>query len=324
MPQPAELAPYQAAGEILVADAVAQLGTHLGELDWNAAGIRSVVTALYGTLVTSYRQSSSALGLQMYADLRGRAEVKGTFRKVMAPDPDMDWLTAKVDAAFKVPAPHASARVLDSPGDVPSELTGVIDHPSSAPHVHVHVTEGAAGDAERTRVIDRSGSTSAAGDAERTRVVVTSRLAGSMQRMVTSGSRETVALCAGHDGAHMTRIPDKPGVGADPTSYMRIPTSLKPCAFCVMCASREWRPYKSAASAGLVVGTRGGRARGTQAIGEKYHDLCGCIAVPYFGGRDPLFDRSPYVSMWAEAYEKSPTGRTADVLASMRQIYGLA
>lgn len=283
MPTPTELEPYQAANAALVTAAVDQLDSHLSSLDWSTPSVKTVITGIYSTLVQSYRRSSSAVGLQMYGDLRGRADVDGLWRKVMAPDPDAGWLTAKVDAAFKVPAP-------------PQADVTVLDHPVVG----------------NVSVVDN------------TRSVVTERLAGSMQRMVNSGARETVALTAARDGAEMTRVPDKPGVGADLATYVRVPTSLKPCAFCVMCAARSWRPYKSAASAGLVVGTNRGVARGKQPVGEKYHDHCGCIAVPQFAGRPALFDLTSYGEMYNEAYWAPGSGKTAAVLARMRQIYGLA
>lgn len=287
MTTPSELAPYQGANAALVAAAVVQLDNQLGGLDWSASSVKTVVTGIYSAIVQSYRRSSSMVGLQLYGDLRNQADVGGAWRKVMAPDPDIDWLSAKVDAAFKVPAPsQVDVTVHDQlPGIAPTDATAGADN---------------------------------------TRSIVTSRLSTSMQRMVNSGSRETVALTAAQDGAEMTRVPDKPGVGADPAHYVRVPTSMKPCAFCVMCASRSWRPYTSAAAAGGVVGTRGGAQRGTQKIGEKYHDHCACIAVPIFAGKPSPFDRSPYEEMYAKAYANAGTGSTKSVLAAMRQIYNLA
>lgn len=277
---PPEVGHYQAGTALLVAEATTQIADQLGGLDWSASTIQSAVTRIYSGVVQGFRSASSTLGLQMYGDVRATAEVRGSWRKVNAPDVDPGWIDAKVGSAFKIPAPPRP-----SPEDLTAQdISGVFD----------------------------------------VQQVVTERLTNSMQRMVASGGREAVVLTAGEDNALVTRMPDKPGVGDDPAYYMRVPTSLKPCAFCVMTASREWRPYTSAKAAEFVVGTRGGAQRGKQPIGQRYHDHCGCIAVPVFPGKPTPFDRSPYVLMYDKATANAGTHRdTKKILATMRQLYGL-
>ncbi|MFN3005134.1 hypothetical protein [Mycolicibacterium wolinskyi] len=283
-PQQPEFAHYQAANAALIGAATAQLGAQLAELDWNAASVQSAVTRLYGGLVRAYRGASSTLGLQLYGDLRAAADVSGGWRKITAPDPDPAWIDAKVASAFKVPAPQA-----------------------------IDIAQALLPGDETAGVFD-------------VEQVVTDRLTNSMQRMILSGGRDAVALNAAEDGADITRVPDKPGapVGEDPAFYVRVPTSMKPCAFCVMTASRNWRPYTSAQAAEFVVGTRSGAQRGKQPLGHRYHDHCQCIAVPVFRGKPTPFDRSPYELMYEKAAADAGTRRdTKKVLASMRQLYGL-
>lgn len=81
------------------------------------------------------------------------------------------------------------------------------------------------------------------------------RLAGSMQYLAMEGGRGLV------DAAVRT---DERATG-----YARV-TDNDPCSFCAMLASRG-PVYKSAKTAG---DPRGG--------GDRYHDACGCVAVPAF------------------------------------------
>lgn len=118
------------------------------------------------------------------------------------------------------------------------------------------------------------------------------------------------------------------------------------CAFCAMLATRgdqEGYLYATEESATRVVGTgtalsanierttgrmaEGVRPRGTQALGEKYHDGCGCVAVPVFedGGYEP----PAYVAEWQAAYDKAfsqlkpgTPDYTSELLSNMRQILG--
>lgn len=65
--------------------------------------------------------------------------------------------------------------------------------------------------------------------------------------------------------------------------------SKKPCAFCVMLASRG-PVYNSRESAERVVNPSGKRA-----VGDKYHDNCQCRAVPAFSSDEPWFgDNADY------------------------------
>lgn len=121
-------------------------------------------------------------------------------------------------------------------------------------------------------------------------------LLGASQRLIMQPSRETIDLLAQAD-ARSGRVAA--------TSWSRQVNpgrarSGKSCDFCIMLAGRG-PVYRSAAAAGAVVGagsTRTGfdadgnrlsggigggvQARGSQAIGRKYHDNCHCTPVPTF------------------------------------------
>lgn len=128
----------------------------------------------------------------------------------------------------------------------------------------------------------------------------TNMLSGGLSRVVMNAARDTVL------GA----------VDTDPAApfYARH-ASANACAFCRMLATRG-ADYTSAESAMYVGGrgtseetnvgrTRGRmalgvRPRGTQAIGEKFHDHCHCTVVPVFSLED--YEPAPYVKDWEEQY----------------------
>lgn len=134
--------------------------------------------------------------------------------------------------------------------------------------------------------------------------MVPQRLDGQLQRLVLQPGRETIA-------ENVEKDPAKP-------RYVRVPTSAKPCAFCVMLASRQigpaFRGYTSIESAG-----------GTEAT--KYHKHCDCEAVPIFSSLD-LADVSPNMGDYVDMYRKAAADAgthsdTKKILASMRKLHGL-
>ncbi|MGI5223055.1 hypothetical protein [Nocardia sp. CA-290969] len=163
---------------------------------------------------------------------------------------------------------------------------------------------------------------------------VLSRLSGATQRYVSNSARDTLELNAGREGIRWARH-----------------ASANACAFCRMLATRG-AVYTSEQAAGNVVGrgremslsdrrrraagiTRreggrflagGIRTRGTQQLGEKYHDNCHCLPVPIRAGDS--YQPPPYVTEWDEQYiqatrETPGRGRnsaidTTAVLAHMR------
>jgi hypothetical protein len=134
------------------------------------------------------------------------------------------------------------------------------------------------------------------------------RLAGSMQRRVFDASRDTVAL----------------NVEAEPeTRYVRY-ASATACAFCRMLSLRTQGYYLSEHSARYVVGRKRGAdvyPRGTQAIGEKYHDHCKCIAVAIRAG--DTWKPPDYVNRWSQEFEdakkKASGGSIQDLMREMRK-----
>lgn len=148
-------------------------------------------------------------------------------------------------------------------------------------------------------------------------------IAGGLQRLVLDMGRNTTTGSAAAD-------PGRP-------RYARH-ASANACAFCAMLASRS-DAYTSEASAGLVggrgvdtsanvPGRRGRRAggirtRGTQALGEKYHDGCHCVPVVVWPGQ--TYQAAPYVAKWDQAYidaRKAGASSTTETLAKMREILG--
>lgn len=144
------------------------------------------------------------------------------------------------------------------------------------------------------------------------------RSAGKLQKLVAGHGRDTVEWNAANDP-----------VG---TRYMRH-ASANACAFCRMLATRE-ATYLTAESAVRVVGEVDPRStgstvrgpRGTQELGEKYHDNCKCIAVPVFPG--DRYEAAPHIKEWGNQYTAASraTGtKRADVgalLAKWRELYG--
>ncbi len=134
---------------------------------------------------------------------------------------------------------------------------------------------------------------------------------GSAQRAVADGARDTVIENVGREqGARWARH-----------------ASANACAFCRMLATRtgsgKGALYTSEAAATTVGGRgkdvatnftadgrrkRGGqakgvKARGTQALGDKFHDHCHCVAVMIRPGQ--TYEPAPYVAEWREQYNQA-------------------
>lgn len=114
---------------------------------------------------------------------------------------------------------------------------------------------------------------------------VLSMLAGFTQRMIADAGRDTIS---GSTAVETRR-----------TYYQRVPRAGC-CAFCGLLASRG-AAYRSASSAGAVQGRgvdasdtagkaggqgKGVQARGSQAIGDRFHDFCRCVVAPKFYDAD--------------------------------------
>lgn len=154
-----------------------------------------------------------------------------------------------------------------------------------------------------------------------------SRVAFKTQTLVRGAGRSTIELNAAGDP-----------VG---TKYARH-AQPDACAFCRMLATRGTTTadgftlgtlFNTAESAVTVTGEvnpdgqmiRG--PRGSQELGDKYHDNCRCTAVPVFPGAD--YEPADYVADWQAEYAKAAAEaggiRRADVaalLAAWRELYG--
>lgn len=115
---------------------------------------------------------------------------------------------------------------------------------------------------------------------------------------------------------NMPRATTEGSVSLDPSrpTFARH-ASANACAFCRMVASRG-AAYTSRESAERVGGrgtdvstnvgrtrgrkARGIRARGTQKLGDKYHDHCHCVAIEVWPGQP--FEEAPYVKQWRQQY----------------------
>ena len=163
---------------------------------------------------------------------------------------------------------------------------------------------------------------------------VLTRLTGAAARGIFDASRLTVV-----DG--VTRNSDGRRV-----YFQRVPRPGA-CAFCQMLASRpQYMAYKTEESAGAVAGRgstrtgydefgnslaggRGGgiKARGTQELGEKYHDECHCVSVPMIGGAvsESLAEsRAKYEDLYQQVVQTNERG-VVDLKATLsawRQEHG--
>lgn len=128
-----------------------------------------------------------------------------------------------------------------------------------------------------------------------------SRLSGSAKRMVYDAGRDTITENAASEGVRWARY-------AQPDA----------CAFCRVLATRSGDAlYMSEHSATFVVG-RGGKARGSRKLGDKYHDHCRCL--PY-AIRVGDFEPPDYTAKWQKQYEDARTavgGNFKAILAHMR------
>ena len=107
-------------------------------------------------------------------------------------------------------------------------------------------------------------------------------LSGTTERHVFTTSGETVAANADREHVRYARY-----------------ASANACAFCRVLATRG-PVYTSEAAATRVSGGRGGRPRGSRAIGDSYHDNCHCVAVPVRPGDN--YQPPDYVDQWQRDY----------------------
>ena len=133
-------------------------------------------------------------------------------------------------------------------------------------------------------------------------------LSGSVQRLIANAGRDTI---------RENVMRDRIRVG-----YARIPKAGC-CSFCSMLASRG-AVYNSATSAGAVQGRgmalgstdgkRGGQAqgikvRGSQDLGDRFHDFCKCRVAPVFVGDTFAAEaRDEHLAIYREHIAVRPDG----------------
>lgn len=135
-------------------------------------------------------------------------------------------------------------------------------------------------------------------------------VSGATTRHVLEGSRKLIQEAA----------------RADQTArgWIRV-TDGDPCAFCAMLATRGFAVlrdedgfYTSRESALFVQDGN----RGTRQPGERYHDQCGCTAMPVFGTN---FTMPPDAEKWERLYAESTKGVSgADKLKAFRKAFNEA
>lgn len=153
---------------------------------------------------------------------------------------------------------------------------------------------------------------------------VMSLMGGGFQRMIADSGRDTTILNVSNDRISVgwQRVP-RPGC----------------CAFCAMLAGRG-PVYRSEASSGSVVGRgvdaavtagrRGGQGRGvnprgSQTLGDKFHDYCRCVVAQVFVGDSWSKQvQRQYAELYVPAAPEGsrvPTARAS--AAAMRREHGL-
>lgn len=122
-------------------------------------------------------------------------------------------------------------------------------------------------------------------------------VAATAERFVLGAAREAVVEAVEAPGVRSRSVSDGwGGLNLRTTRWARVTTSLRPCAFCVMLASRG-AVYKSEAS-----------AFGFNA--SQYHDNCHCIVVPIVEGGEPSQQSATYYRLWQQA-TSGYSGRSA-------------
>lgn len=142
------------------------------------------------------------------------------------------------------------------------------------------------------------------------------RMAGTMQRTVFNGARDTTLI----------------NVEKEQTRWVRR-AQPDACAFCKLLAIRTERLYhghgvvfdaERNVHKTVVVG-RGGRPRGSRNLGEDYHDHCQCVAVEI---RVPSnYSLPPEAQEWDTVHSKAvaeagSAGNITKILAAWRQLDG--
>lgn len=288
MPRLAVVRAHQAAVTSLTDLAIRALSQAWRSLDLSSqSSVRAGLRVVVPDLVSTYGGASATLGADWYDDLREDAGARGRFSAVMADLPDagrtnalVNWATVPMDDG------HRAERVARA-----QQATAL----------------------QRTTGMDWEPATLSSYDLmddNQALELALKRLSGGLQRIVADADRDTVELSGEMDPGEVR--------------FARH-ASANACAFCALLATRG-AVYHSEESALGVVGrgkdmslaerrarasgnplprrgrrTAGGiKARGTRALGEKYHDHCHCIAVPVHEGDE--YEPPEYVNEWEQAY----------------------
>lgn len=218
--------------------------------------------------------------------------------------PPQEQLEATVRWALHQPDPVAAEPVPSQPA--PDEIPPSEPPPDAAPAPEEPPQPNELDDHnEQARVIPAEQTSSRAeiipADATDEQAQVISRLAGATQRYVATAARDTITENAAAEDIRWARH-------AQPDA----------CAFCRLLATRgpDYLTEESAATVGAS-----GRARGSRAKGESYHDDCACVPVPVRAG--DAYEAPDYVEGWVAQYDRAyelGRGQYKRILAEMRAV----
>src|SRR5699024_3072667 len=125
-------------------------------------------------------------------------------------------------------------------------------------------------------------------------------ISGAVDRYVKSPARETIRVNAARDGAR----------------YARVPAGATTCAFCTMMSSRGFVYHDEHRAQN--------QGRGQEQ--DRYHDDCDCQIVPDWSDNPVLegYDPDGMYEQYKDAREAADSGNPGEILAKMREMYGLA
>ncbi|MBF6301176.1 hypothetical protein IU459_27060 [Nocardia amamiensis] len=201
---------------------------------------------------------------------------------IRIPEPDpypVAAVVAAIDRAVEPPPPRPAPEP-EEPQPA-ARVTGADEQPRE----RIRVTAPEVAERPRGRVAAPSELDPRSRRRARSRVIAPTLDNRTDPRVVVQVSQRLSATLARHAAQAGRNAVVNAALGAgEEIGWARVLSGSENCAFCAMLASRG-PVYRSDKSALTVVG-RGGRPRGSRALGERYHDGCDCEAVLVRRGQD--------------------------------------